>query len=233
MAEINFFVDIIMELQDVNPTWASLQFDLPYLECDVVDEGPNKAFIPADNPYRIVGNYVIRITSRNSTSFPISFKLAVSLEKPAWYPQSPKGSPSGEMDLAAFAIIFSISILISLLMVFLIHRARQSLQEVQDRQFSAFRMHGNPISIPQLYCAVLDLFVRAPAVSPQVYVTLPESPVTEPLHPPQITGVDQRAVLTKWGSALQNVPQLFRRLTWSISNLDLFAAPKRIKWVKL
>lgn len=119
-----------------------------------------------------------------------------------------------------------------MLMVFLIHRARQSLQEVQDRQFSAYRMQSESVYVPKLYSAVLDFFVRAPAVVSQVHIATQERLVSEPL--PLIyqnTEVDQRAVLTKWGSALQNVPQMLRRLTWSISNFELFATPKPTRWV--
>ena len=227
------------------------------MDCKLEKLDANRVVLPAKDINRLVGNYIVRITpSRNTTTtlddprkitdtFSISFSISFKLTTPDWYPSIPPSSGMEEIDVSAFAIIFSISIIISFLMVFLIHRARRRLSELRIRQFYGHPMASTPggSRVPHLYSAAIDV-----SVAGQKKLSLLSNSVARLFKTKSLSATEGSKLLEQqpldggahsdevqppsnsgWRSA---VPRLLRRLTKSFSKLDLSQSDDRSSFVR-
>ena len=218
------------------------------MEC-AIKAGDFSLAVSATDICRNTGFYTIRVTAESNSltkrdEEEITFRLFLKLNTANWYPKSPAGINLGEIDISAFAIIFSISIIVSFFMVFLIHRTRQRLTELQNRHLEIYAAQHAGISPPMLYSVQLPESISADqrGISEQLrskpsrFFNRSES--FRLLHDDgeAIANAGSASTLSSTPSKsgwIARMPRFLSKITSSLSNFDLFQRTQNQQYVCL
>jgi hypothetical protein len=184
------------------------------------------------DPYRIIGSYIFRVSFTSSTNKMISFEISY-LSQNFITPDTPS-SWFGEIDIAAFAIIFAVSIIISIAMTFLINRARNRIQNIRNRYIQPREDLPGGFQVPPLYTVLLGATSKENSLrkrtlykekSSQHLDTNGSQPDVQASSSSRKNTVGRDS--NTWRNAL---PRLLKKISVSISNLDIFESSSK-QWV--
>ena len=198
-------------------------------------QSPAEKVLPAEDIWRTIGAYYMRVSAFQNQqeifvsekSQSISFTMKLMHSKPSWNPNNP-GNGLVNLDVIAFSLLFAISFIFSLVMIVLIIRARRRLYQLQNWQFRP-QEYSPEIAMyqPGLFSVVMSVPSRIRLRLNQKMkskTSLGDREFIGRTDPIEFSDKPQEG---GWFGA---IPRILRKITSSVSNLDLGGNTKS-KWV--